>query len=317
MKMEKAKTSPTPGLAEPEPDDSPPLSFEGAQTYRSGAGLCIYISYDRWDIQREVQLIVRKLANPNEHDWKRLVKLTRYLKGTPEFGVQLLRPDRKSRPHELLLEMYSDTDFGGCKQTRRSTVCGACFVDGSPFYCFTRRLGVMTTTAAETEIYGASMVASDGKLMRSVLTCLGYAVDSRLYVDRSAAKAMIQRDGVGKLKHLDMRAHWLQQEHQQGCFRVFKEPGDRNPADFGTKLTPSSVSEVCARDVVLSTARKVPGERAWQYDRSPMCKRISFHWKFEQSSFQNSWWDVLCGASRLGFVATGKFVSSTHGPAYN
>ena len=44
---------------------------------------------------------------------------------------------------------------------------------------------------------------------------LGFTVIYRLHVDSSSAKAMINRDGVGNVKHLDVRALWLQQEREK------------------------------------------------------------------------------------------------------
>ena len=49
---------------------------------------------------------------------------------------------------------------------------------------------------------------------------------------------MINRDGVGAVKHLDVRALWLQQEREKNGLKVRKVPGERNPADLGTKAHP-------------------------------------------------------------------------------
>jgi hypothetical protein len=46
---------------------------------------------------------------------------------------------------------------------------------------------------------------------------------------------MMNRDGVGGVKHLDVRVLWLQQERGQFGLKVRKVAGERNPADLGTK----------------------------------------------------------------------------------
>ena len=58
------------------------------------------------------------------------------------------------------------------------------------------------------------------------------------WLSRRVAKAMINRDGVGGVKHLDVRALWLQQEREKNGLKVRKVPGERNPADLGTKAHP-------------------------------------------------------------------------------
>eukprot|EP00959_Pyramimonas_sp_CCMP1952_P009124 190130-Pyramimonas_sp.AAC.1 len=55
----------------------------------------------------------------------------------------------------------------------------------------------------------------DGKLIENALEWLGYNVTWELSIDSSAAQAMINRKGVGKVKHLDVRALWIQQERKQ------------------------------------------------------------------------------------------------------
>ena len=49
----------------------------------------------------------------------------------------------------------------------------------------------------------------DGRVVKYVLHWLGYKADYVLLLDRSAANAMVQRDGVGKVKQFDVRAWWL------------------------------------------------------------------------------------------------------------
>ena len=64
---------------------------------------------------------------------------------------------------------------------------------------------MQSTSSGEAEFYGATSVVMDGKVVKNFLEWLGYEVIYQLMMDSSAAKAMIQRDGVGKVKHLDVR----------------------------------------------------------------------------------------------------------------
>ena len=133
------------------------------------------------------------------------------------------------------LDMFSDTDYAGCVETRRAMTCGLYFLDGQPFYGFARRQGEQSTSSGEAELYGASSVGFDGRLIKELLEWLDFTVEYYLHLDSSSAKAMINRDGVGAVKHLDVRALWLQQEREKNGLKVRKVPGERNPADLGTK----------------------------------------------------------------------------------
>jgi hypothetical protein len=141
-------------------------------------------------------------------------------------------------PGKVLLELFSDTDFAGCKETRRAMTCGVTRLDKTAISVFARRQGVQSTSSGEAEFYGSTSVVMDGRIIKRFLEWLGYDVAYQLFLDSSAAKAMVQRDGVGKLKHMDVRALWIQTERRDHGLVTRKVPGAQNYADLGTKAYP-------------------------------------------------------------------------------
>lgn len=117
--------------------------------------------------------------------------------------------------------------------------CGVTCLDKVVTSVFARRQGVQSTSSGEAEFYGATSVVMDGLIVRHFLEWLGYDVHYVLCLDSSAAKAMIQRDGVGKVKHLDTRSLWIQAERRDHGLVTRKVPGERNLADLGTKGHPA------------------------------------------------------------------------------
>ena len=62
--------------------------------------------------------------------------------------------------------------------------------------------------------------------------------------DSSAAKSFVGRQGLGKMKHLEIRDLWLQKEVNEGKVVVHKVLGTENPSDWGTKiLNAAEISE--------------------------------------------------------------------------
>ena len=59
--------------------------------------------------------------------------------------------------------------------------------------------------------------------------------DYILGTDSSTAETIVNREGAGRLKHLDQMALWLQSERRDHGLHVVKVPVDQNPADLGTK----------------------------------------------------------------------------------
>jgi len=63
-----------------------------------------------------IRTLERYQSNPGMDHWKAAEKVLRYLQGTKDYMLIYKRPDH--------LEMigYSDLDFGGCHDSRKSTI---------------------------------------------------------------------------------------------------------------------------------------------------------------------------------------------------
>ena len=57
----------------------------------------------------------------------------------------------------------------------------------------------------------------------------------RVWTDSSAAIGICNRQGLGKLRHLDTHTLWIQQAVRTGRVDLRKVLGERNPADLLTK----------------------------------------------------------------------------------
>ena len=110
MDMRKAKAAKTPSLMEDDDGLSAPLDDGGIEKFRSAVGILLYINVDRDDIQRDVQLLSRCLREPSQFDWRRLVKLVRYLKGHRNLGIVMKKP-KNAKKGVVVMDMYTDTDF--------------------------------------------------------------------------------------------------------------------------------------------------------------------------------------------------------------
>ena len=60
-------------------------------------------------------------------------------------------------------------------------------------------------------------------------------VEMELLVDSSAAKSFVSRRGMGKMRHMEVKWFWLQEEVKKGKVVVIKVRGEKNPADIVTK----------------------------------------------------------------------------------
>jgi hypothetical protein len=68
-----------------------------------------------------------------------------------------------------------------------------------------------------------------------MLRDLGMEGSITLYTDSSAARGIIHRAGLGKLRHLETGCLWLQSAVKAKKLQVRKVLGTENPADLLTK----------------------------------------------------------------------------------
>ena len=54
-------------------------------------------------------------------------------------------------------------------------------------------------------------------------------------MDAEAARAIAPRQGIGKVRHLEVRYLWLQDKVRRGKIKLVKVWGKENPADVLTK----------------------------------------------------------------------------------
>ena len=83
--------------------------------YRSMICSLLYVTTSRPDVMQAVGLVARFQANPKETHVLAIKRIFRYLKGTTEFGLWY------PKGHELSLVAYTDADWAGSIDDRRST----------------------------------------------------------------------------------------------------------------------------------------------------------------------------------------------------
>ena len=94
---------------------------------------------------------------------------------------------------------------------------------------------VIALSSGEAEYYAALKGASSALGFQSMLRDLGIHTSITLYIDSSAARGIIHRAGLGKLRHLETGYLWLQSAVKAKKLQVRKVLGTENPADLLTK----------------------------------------------------------------------------------
>ena len=99
--------------------------------------------------------------------------------------------------------------------------------------------GAYALSSAEAEFYAMIEAVTRAKGLRSLAVEVGFVdLENIVHVgtDSSAAKSFVGRQGLGKMKHLEIRDLWLQKEVRDGKVIVHKGLGTENPSELGTKI---------------------------------------------------------------------------------
>ena len=70
---------------------------------------------------------------------------------------------------------------------------------------------------------------------------MGTDVDIRLELDATAAKGILDRQGISKVRHIDVNCLWLQEQCAKKMVPLSKVPGEDNTADLMTKHLAAAV----------------------------------------------------------------------------
>ena len=104
------------------------------------------------------------------------------------------------------------------------------------------RASIVTSTA-EAELVALVKGVSEAKGVANLMKDITGEDPGRVgaYTDASAAIGMVQRQGTGKVRHIEVGMLWIQQNQKDGEVRVEKVDGKVNPADMFTKHVPAEV----------------------------------------------------------------------------
>ena len=212
------------------PEEEEELDEAGATLYRAVVARSIYLAQDRSDVQFAVKELSRWMSRPTVTSMQALKRFGRYLVDKPRvrtlFGYQGV---------VHCLDTYVDTDYAGCRRTRKSTSGGLVRLGEHTIKTWSLTQSVVTLSSGEAEFYGLVRGASVTLGTKGLMSDLGVQLQVHIHSDASAAIGIAQRRGVGKVRHIEVHQLWVQDRVGRGDIAVHKVHGEKNPADALTK----------------------------------------------------------------------------------
>ena len=108
--------------------------------------------------------------------------------------------------------MYSGTDWSRSPRTRRSNSGGCVMIGQHCIRTWSSTQPSVTMSSGEVEFYGLVKAAGAGLGHQSLLRDMGLKLPVCVWTDSSAAIEILTRSGLGKLRHLETHALWVQEK---------------------------------------------------------------------------------------------------------
>ena len=206
--------------------------------FRSAVGILLYLAADLPHCQHCIRFLATKMTSATQHCWQVLKHLVLYLAGNQDLCLSLnSKGDRNGLFHDYIVtehdyiadehatvEVFTDADWASCKHDRRSVIACAIFYGGCLLHSSSRTQNIVSLSSAESEMYAATSGACDSVLIVGILKWMFDAFfQIHLYLDTAAARGIINRRGVGKVRHLSCRSFWLQERMADGSLVVSRQ----------------------------------------------------------------------------------------------
>ena len=189
----------------------------------------------RPDLSFSISLLARFQANPGVEHWNALMHVIGYVKNTLDYGLTYSR-DADLSPHAFV-----DADYGGCKDTRRSTSGYVFLMAGAPVTWSSKRQATVALSTVEAEYVAMSRCAQQMVWMHSWLreVKIDYSTPGLIRGDNRGAIALTKNTkDHSKVKHIDIRHHYIRELLQSGIIKFEQVSSADNLADLFTKSLP-------------------------------------------------------------------------------
>nr|XP_020201093.2 uncharacterized mitochondrial protein AtMg00810-like [Aegilops tauschii subsp. strangulata] len=134
-----------------------------AAFYRSIVGALQYLTLTRPDLQYAVQQVCLHMHAPRDTHWNLVKRILRYIRGTTDLGLTLTASPSTD------LVAYSDANWAGCPDTRRSTSGYCVYLGPSLISWSSKRQPTVSRSSAEAEYRVVANAVAECSWLRQLL----------------------------------------------------------------------------------------------------------------------------------------------------
>ncbi|GAU43620.1 hypothetical protein TSUD_185130 [Trifolium subterraneum] len=243
------------------------LGFEVARSqkvYRRLIGRLLYLTHTRPDITYTVSKLSQFLAKPSTEHMLAAIHVLKYLKQS--LGQGLFYKSNSS----LKLKGFSDSDWGACPDTRRSTT-GFCFYPGNSLISWkSKKQNIVSRSSSEAEYRALAQATCEGQWLMYLLQDfkIAHTEPIILYCDNNSALHIAANPVFHeRTKHIEIDCHVVRDKVQNDLIHLLPVSSKEQVADILTKpLHPGPFNALHAKlgmiDIFSSLRGDVKNENA-------------------------------------------------------
>ena len=176
------------------------MSKVEAAKYRRTAAKLHYLSHDNPMIAFASKEASRSRSSPKQGEEIKLKRILRFLR---KRLTTTYRYEWQDHPGELT--GYTDSDWAGCKLTRRSTTRWVIMHGSHLLLHFSWTQAGVALSTAQAELNAALKMGCEILGMSQFCNKFGYTMKTTINGDSSVVKGILARRGCGKVKHLEVK----------------------------------------------------------------------------------------------------------------
>jgi hypothetical protein len=190
--------------------------------YQSKIGSLIYLAtHTRPDIAFACSVLSRFLVNPSKDHIDCAGRVLRYIAGTKNLAVVYGGPAIKDDPDKGVLHGYSDSDFAGDVELRKSTSGYVFFFAGGVISCQSKRQTLTALSTTEAEYYGLHKAVMEATWLRYIFKELGWTSKDvkrvKIYGDNQASLQLTENPELHqRTKHIAVKYHYIREARAKG-----------------------------------------------------------------------------------------------------
>ena len=215
--------------------------------------LLFLIKHSRPDLCNAVRELTKCLDGPNEAAYKEMLRVIKYVMDTKDKGLKIA-PTMVEL--EWTLIVFSDSDWAGDKNGRKSVGGYMIFLNGVLIAWRSKSQKVVSLSSAEAEFYACAEAVKEVPFIVQILKFLGIQVKTpvEVTVDNVGAIYMSQNQASStRTRHVDTCWFYVNDLQDKGMIVVKFVRSEDNVSDVATK---NVTAETMERHIDALTGRK-------------------------------------------------------------